>query len=326
MKSKGAGTMEYQHTHGRQRSAFTLIELLVVIAIIALLIGLLLPAIGSARQSARNVKCQANIRGQGQALMAYANDYKGLFPPVLHDAPDPATGKLSMIWYDEARIGQYLPQSDETNILETNTRSNTVGGGIMRCPNHVDAGRSYTMNFWAASAGSWQINALGRLLSYKPGVSPFDPTERNRGSAFDSTVENSSQTMLLTEAWGLFSSEVGIVPKRWFSIGQVGISALPAQRFGAGFGVSNPGSFPGDWFGNAPEMLGLSSAAELRSYVPFTRHPNQRKTLPTDKPASANFAFADGHVSAYKYNDLVDNANQSTHKVLWSPKDWTLPN
>ena len=103
----------------------------------------------------------------------------------------------------------------------------------MRCPNHPDAGRSYTMNFWAASAGSWQLDASGRVVSYKPGYSPFDPTERARGTAFDSSVDNSSQTMLMTEAWGLFSSEAGIVPKRWFSIGQVGASALPALPSGS---------------------------------------------------------------------------------------------
>jgi prepilin-type N-terminal cleavage/methylation domain-containing protein/prepilin-type processing-associated H-X9-DG protein len=311
--------------HARPR-AFTLIELLVVIAIIAVLIGILLPSLGAARESGRTVKCQANIRGLAQALVAYSVDYKGQFPPVLNEAPDRDTGKLSMIWYDEARIGQYLPQSDDSNVLETNTRSNTVGGGAMRCPNHIDAGRSYTMNFWAASGGSWQLNASGRVQSFRPGNSPFDPTEAARGKAFDSSVENSSKTMLMSEAWGLFSSEAGIIPKRWFTIGQIGISALPAQRFGAGLGVSNPGSFPGDWFNNAPEMQGLTAPGQLRSYVPFYRHPKQKSGPATERKTGANIAFADGHVGQFKFDDVVDGNNQSTRKVLWSPKDWTLPN
>jgi len=60
--------------------AFTLIELLVAIAIIAVLIGLLLPALGRARDNARTTKCAANLRSIGSALTMYAADRKGMFP------------------------------------------------------------------------------------------------------------------------------------------------------------------------------------------------------------------------------------------------------
>ena len=61
-------------------TGFTLVELLVVIGIIALLMGLLLPALGRARESARKTACLSNLRQTHQFLVIYANDYKDRVP------------------------------------------------------------------------------------------------------------------------------------------------------------------------------------------------------------------------------------------------------
>ncbi len=62
--------------------AFTLIELLVVITIIGVLLGILLPQLGTSRETSRRLKCLTNLRGIGMGLAVYLNDSKGLLPRV----------------------------------------------------------------------------------------------------------------------------------------------------------------------------------------------------------------------------------------------------
>src|SRR5256885_6051899 len=69
------------------KRAFTLVELLVVIGIIAVLIGILLPALNAARQHAVSVQCMANLRSCGQFMYIYANQNRGMFPMMSLQEP-----------------------------------------------------------------------------------------------------------------------------------------------------------------------------------------------------------------------------------------------
>ncbi len=107
-----------------KRRAFTLIELLVVISIIALLVGILLPALGAARKSALDLKCKTQLRQFGIAFMTYATDNRDTLPSNRPGIPldEKQTwltdgGSLFLAFRNAPEDGSIFPYAGETPEL-----------------------------------------------------------------------------------------------------------------------------------------------------------------------------------------------------------------
>ncbi len=112
--------------------AFTLIELLVVVAVIALLIGILLPALGRARESARTVVCLSNQRQLVTAWSGYALDHHERPTPYLEES-----GLTRRYWFGEERDGAALVDASR-GPLAPYLAAQTGDRSVFECPAQRD--------------------------------------------------------------------------------------------------------------------------------------------------------------------------------------------
>jgi prepilin-type N-terminal cleavage/methylation domain-containing protein/prepilin-type processing-associated H-X9-DG protein len=271
------------------RRGFSLIELLVVIAIIAVLIGLLLPAIQKVRESAARTKCQNNLKQIGLALHAYHDRASG-FPAGYESMPGPNNTDLGMGWgWAEFLLADVeqgsLQQSIRTNLQisdPTNAQSRVLPLSIFTCPSEPLTG-----TFAVVDDSGTPICDVARAnyvaMNGVLGVTDdaFDNNGvflRNKRMQIVEIPDGLSTTLFIGERCSSMSDTT------W--VGSVTNGVVPAKRY----------TDTADQLANAEGAPALVLAHGSRDHLPNNPLVFDADATASFHPLGVNFLFGDGSV------------------------------
>jgi prepilin-type N-terminal cleavage/methylation domain-containing protein len=191
----------FRYSVRKLKRGFTLIELLVVIAIIAILIGLLLPAVQKVRDAAARMQCSNNLKQMGTALHNYASTYNSQLPQILRYQPN--TFGWGPFFFN------LLPYIEQNNVYQ---RAYGTGAGwnnnnyrtVIKtyiCPSDPSISQGMARNGWAASsyAPNYYMFATANPYDSTTGANQNGP-QYNIGNIPDGT----SNTIGIVERIGSF--------------------------------------------------------------------------------------------------------------------------
>ncbi|MBR5711097.1 MAG: DUF1559 domain-containing protein [Thermoguttaceae bacterium] len=183
----------------KKTSGFTLVELLVVIAIIAVLVGLLLPAVQSAREAARRMQCANNIKQIGVALLNFENQNKALpmATPFTNTSP---YNRLGLTW-----VGAILPFMEQNALYDLYDEKEYLNSAkneafvqtvipSMICPSDSETENPIVVNRYNATStnptksfGLWYSASIGPTHMDSAPFCPLpNPSYCNQGNNFGS--------------------------------------------------------------------------------------------------------------------------------------------
>src|SRR5947209_1653471 len=287
----------------RRSSAFTLIELLVVIAIVAILIGMLLPAVQKVREAAARAKCQNNLMQLGLALHNYHGVYNR-FPP----ARNPFSPPPPLVHSALARLLPFVEQDNIGRVLDFATPPIYFAGATPPSAGNYTASITVVNLFLCPSDAVQGVVPGAVSLAVRPDGS-MSTTDHYAGTNYVTCVGSGSAAA----AWGKYANSDGM-------FGQVPYTALDVAD-----GLSNTAAF-------SESLLGPGGDAEPPSGGGTLTDPTRQVlTLPgsttTDDATCSNASagywsnargarWVNGHYADANYN----------HHLLPNDSRWDCSN